>query len=82
MPNQPIVTAGLVLRETVTRETDKILTVLTRDGGKTPLMERAPGRKNAGRPAPGRLLAFRGRPTTERGRGSWLAEAESLDPVL
>ena len=31
MPNQPIVTAGLVLRETVTRETDKILTVLTPD---------------------------------------------------
>ena len=25
MPNQPIVTAGLVLRETVTRETDKIM---------------------------------------------------------
>ena len=40
MPNQPIVTAGLVLRETVTRETDKILTVLTPDRGKISLIAR------------------------------------------
>lgn len=47
MPNQPIVTAGLVLRETVTRETDKILTVLTPDRGKISLIARAPGGKTA-----------------------------------
>ena len=46
MPNQPIVTAGLVLRETVTRETDKILTVLTPDRGKISLIARGARRKN------------------------------------
>lgn len=45
MPNQPIVTAGLVLRETVTRETDKILTVLTPDRGRSPSLHGAPGGK-------------------------------------
>ena len=47
MPNQPIVTAGLVLRETVTRETDKILTVLTPDRGKISLIARGARRKNS-----------------------------------
>ena len=47
MPNQPIVTAGLVLRETVTRETDKILTVLTPDRGRSPSLHGAPGGKTA-----------------------------------
>ena len=50
MPNQPIVTAGLVLRETVTRETDKILTVLTPDRGKISLIARGARRKNSTMP--------------------------------
>ena len=58
MPNQPIVTAGLVLRETVTRETDKILTVLTPDRGKISLIARGARRKNSRLAAACQLLAY------------------------
>lgn len=38
---------GLILRETETKETDKILTVLTAEMGKIPVIARAPGGKTA-----------------------------------
>lgn len=38
-----LVTRGAVLRETETKETDKILTVLTPDLGKIPVIAREPG---------------------------------------
>lgn len=42
-----IVTQGLVLRETNYKEADKILTVLTREGGKRTVKARAVGGETA-----------------------------------
>ncbi len=44
---QKTVTSGLVLRQTVTKETDLILTVLTPDLGKIPVIARGARRKTA-----------------------------------
>lgn len=41
-----IVTRGVVLRETVTSDTDKILTLLTEDRGKTPVLAKGARKKN------------------------------------
>ena len=41
------VTSGVVLRVTDTKETDRILTVLTPDRGKIPLIARGARRKNS-----------------------------------
>ena len=79
MPNQPIVTAGLVLRETVTRETDKILTVLTPDRGKISLIARGARRKNSRRAAACQLLAYSELTIYEKGQWFMLDEAETLE---
>ena len=42
-----IVTKGIVLRETQTKETDKILTVLTAEQGKLPVIARGARRKGS-----------------------------------
>ena len=47
MQNGKTVTTGLVLRVTETKEADKILTVLTPDMGKIPLIARGARRKNS-----------------------------------
>ena len=78
MPNQPIVTAGLVLRETVTRETDKILTVLTPDRGKISLIARGARRKNSRLAAACQLLAYSELTIYEKGQWFMLDEAETL----
>ena len=79
MPNQPIVTAGLVLRETVTRETDKILTVLTPDRGKISLIARGARRKNSRLAAACQLLAYSELTIYEKGQWFMLDEAETLE---
>lgn len=58
MQNAKIVTSGLVLRETETKETDKILTVLTPDLGKIAVIARGARRKNSRIAAASQLLAY------------------------
>ncbi|MBE7009333.1 MAG: DNA repair protein RecO, partial [Ruminococcaceae bacterium] len=57
MPDK-IVTKGLVLRETQTKEADKILTVLTADQGKLAVVARGARRKNSKIAAASELLAY------------------------
>ena len=47
MQSGKTVTGGVVLRVTDTKETDRILTVLTADRGKIPLIARGARRKNS-----------------------------------
>lgn len=59
MANTPyIVTRGVVLRETETRETDKILTLLTAERGKISVIARGARRKNCRFAAAGQPLAY------------------------
>lgn len=57
MPEK-IVTKGIVLRETQTREADKILTVLTAERGKLTVIARGARRRNSKLAAASELLAF------------------------
>ncbi len=57
MPEK-IVTKGLVLRETQTKEADKILTVLTAEHGRLAVIARGARRKNSRIAAASQLLAF------------------------
>lgn len=52
MQPERFVTCGLVLRETVTRDADKILTVLTPDRGRLSVIARGARRKEAAWPRP------------------------------
>lgn len=52
MQPERFVTCGLVLRETDTRDADKILTVLTPDRGKLAVIAGAPGARAAAWPQP------------------------------
>lgn len=53
-----IVTKGIVLRETNYKEADKILTVLTEEGGKRTVKARGCRRKGSALAAPSQLLAY------------------------
>lgn len=53
-----IVTKGIVLRETNYKEADKILTVLTAEGGKRTVKARGCRRKGSALAAPAQLLAY------------------------
>jgi len=53
-----IVTKGIVLRETNYKEADKILTVLTQEGGKRTVKARGCRRKGSALAAPSQLLAW------------------------
>ena len=79
MQNGKTVTTGLVLRVTETKETDKILTVLTPDMGKIPLIARGARRKNSRIAAACQLLAYS--ELTLYKRGSWymLDEASTVE---
>ena len=69
MQTGKIVTSGIVLRETETKETDKILTVLTGDLGKIAVIARGARRKNSRIAAPSQLLAYS--ELTLYKRGNW-----------
>lgn len=79
MQNGKTVTTGLVLRVTETKETDKILTVLTPDMGRIPLIARGARRKNSRIAAGCQLLAYS--ELTLYKRGSWymLDEASTVE---
>ena len=79
MQDGKTVTTGLVLRVTETKETDKILTVLTPDRGKIPLIARGARRTNSRIAAACQLLAYS--ELTLYRRGSWflLDEASTVE---
>lgn len=79
MQNTKIVTSGIVLRETETKETDKILTVLTPDLGKIALIGRGARRKNSRIAAASQILAYSELTIYKRGNWYMLDEASTLE---
>ena len=77
MPEK-IVTKGLVLRETQTKEADKILTVLTAEHGKLAVIARGARRKNSKIAAASQLLAFSELVLYEQRGWMMLSEASTL----
>lgn len=74
-----LVTRGVVLRETVTRETDKILTLLTERHGKTPVIVRGARRKNSRFAAAAQSLAWSEWTLYRRGDWYFAKEADALE---
>ena len=73
------VTRGAVLRETVTRETDKILTLLTEERGKTPVIARGARRKNSPFAAAAQPLAYSEWTLYERGNWLFAKEGNTIE---
>lgn len=73
------VTPGLVLRETETREADKILTVLTRDFGKIPVIARGVRRKGCRFAAAAQPLAYSELTLYRKGDWYYLNEGSTLE---
>ena len=73
------VTCGVVLRVTDTKETDRILTVLTADRGKIPLIARGARRKNSRLAAACQLPAYSELTIYKRGGWYMLDEASPLE---
>ena len=70
---------GIVLRETDTKETDKILTVLTRAEGKISVIARGARRKNSRIAASSQLLVYSEMTLFQKGNWSILDEASTLE---
>ena len=79
MPNTPCqVTRGIVLRETETKEADKILTVLSPDQGKISVIARGARRKSCRFAACAQLLAWSELTLYHRGNWYYLNEGTTL----
>lgn len=79
MQQAKTVTSGLVLRQTVTKETDLILTVLTPDLGKIPVIARGARRKNSRLAAACQLLAYSELTVYQKGAWHMLDEASTIE---
>lgn len=79
MQNGKQVTSGIVLRSTDTKETDKILTVLTPDRGKIAVIARGARRKNSRLAASCQLLAYSELTICQRGNWCYLDEACTIE---
>ena len=79
MQQAKTVTSGLVLRQTVTKETDLILTVLTPDLGKIPVIARGARRKNSRLAAACQLLAYSELTVYQKGAWYMLDEASTIE---
>lgn len=79
MQPERFVTCGLVLRETVTRDADKILTVLTLDRGRLSVIARGARRKGSRVAAACQLLAYSEMTLCERGRWTMLDAADTIE---
>jgi len=79
MQPERFVTCGLVLRETDTRDADKILTVLTPDRGKLAVIARGARRKGSRVAAACQLLAYSEMTLYERGRWTMLDAADTIE---
>lgn len=73
------VTNGIVLRETVTKESDKILTLLTRDLGRVSVIVRGARRKNSKFAACAQSLAYGEWTLYRRGEWYYANEGETLE---
>lgn len=79
MQPERFVTCGLVLRETVTRDADKILTVLTPDRGRLSVIARGGRRKGSRVAAACQLLAYSEMTLYEKGRWTMLDAADTIE---
>lgn len=79
MQPERFVTSGLVLRETVTRDADKILTVLTPDRGRLSVIARGARRKGSRVAAACQLLAYSEMTLYEKGRWTMLDAADTIE---
>lgn len=77
--SEKTVTKGIVLRETQTRESDKILTVLTAERGRIAVIARGARRKNSPLAAAGELLAFSELVLYERHGWLMLSEGSTIE---
>lgn len=74
-----MVTRGVVLRETETKESDKILTVLTQDLGKISVIARGARRKNCRFTATAQTLAYSELTLYQKGNWYYLNEGATLE---
>jgi len=74
-----IVTRGIVLREKATREADKILTLLTEDEGKIPVVARGVRRKNCAYAASAQPLVYSEWTLYQRGEWYYSSDAQLLE---
>lgn len=79
MQPERFVTCGLVLRETVTRDADKILTVLTPDRGRLSVIARGARRRGSRVAAACQLLAYSEMTLYEKGRWTMLDAADTIE---
>ena len=79
MQSGKTVTTGLILRETETKETDKILTVLTPDLGKITLIARGARRRNSPLAAACQLLAYSELTIYQRGSWRYVSEGSTIE---
>lgn len=79
MQPERFVTCVLVLRETVTRDADKILTVLTPDRGRLSVIARGARRKGSRVAAACQLLAYSEMTLYEKGRWTMLDAADTIE---
>ncbi len=77
--SEKVVLKGLVLRETQTKETDKILTVLTAERGRIAVIARGARRKNSPLAAASELLAFSEMVVYEQRGWLMMAEGSTLE---
>ncbi|MBO4913807.1 MAG: DNA repair protein RecO [Oscillospiraceae bacterium] len=77
--SEKFVTRGIVLRETQTKESDKILTILTAERGRIAVIARGARRKNSRIAAASELLAYSELVLYERGNWMMLDEASTLE---
>lgn len=79
MQSEKRVTTGLVLRQTVTKETDLILTVLTPDLGRISVIAKGARSKKSKYSAACQLLTYSEMTLTERGEWYYLGEASTIE---
>ena len=79
MDNGTFVTAGLVLRETETKESDKILTVLTPELGRSSVMAKGARSRRSKYTAACQLLAYDEMTLRRKGEWYYLAEASTIE---
>ncbi len=79
MDNGTFVTAGLVLRETETKESDKILTVLTPELGRISVIAKGARSRRSKYTAACQLLAYDEMTLRRKGEWYYLAEASTIE---
>ena len=79
MQQERIVTAGLVLRDTVTKESDKILTVLTADLGRISVIAKGARSRRSKYTAACQLLCYSDMTLSPKGDWYYLAEANTIE---